>query len=366
MNDLEKTEPTRVLEQSTDKMKISSKNSFENSFENSYPSDQKEEVDEPMLQESIDRFTNFPIIYSDIWKEYKTQEAALWTAEEIDYNADLDDWNKLNDDERYFIEHVLAFFAGADGIVLENLMGNFAQEVQWAEARAFYAVQGYIEQVHSQTYSQLIETFIKDPKRKKQLFNAIEEIPCVKRKAEWALKWMDPKKASFAERLVAFSVVEGIFFSGSFCAIFWLKSRGKMVKALGTSNELIARDEGLHCRFAITLYKHLKNKLSKETIHKIFREAVSIEREFITESLPCKLIGMNSTLMTQYIKYVADYWVSKLGYPKIYNVNNPFSFMDLNGMDGKTNFFEKRTTEYSRASAVTSKSDRSFEMGDDF
>lgn len=321
---------------------------------------------EPMLQESVGRFTLFPIVYDDIWKEYKTQEAALWTAEEIDYNADLDDWKKLNDDERFFIEHVLAFFAGADGIVLENLMSNFSKEVQWAEARAFYAVQAYIEQVHSQTYSQLIETFIKDPTRKATLFNAIEEVSCVQKKAEWALKWMNPKKASFAERLVAFIVVEGIFFSGSFCAIFWLKSRGKMVKALGTSNELIARDESLHCRFGITLYKHLKGKLSKETIHKIFREAVSIEKEFITESLPCKLIGMNSSLMTKYIKYVADYWVSRLGYPKIYDAENPFSFMDMNGIDGKTNFFEKRVTEYSRSSAVSSKSEQTFEVDDDF
>lgn len=328
------------------------------------------QVSEPILTESLNRFTLFPIKYDDIWAAYKKQEASFWTAEEIDYNADVHDWNnKLNADERYFIEHVLAFFANSDNVVLENLMSNFSKEVQISEARAFYAAQAYIEQVHAQTYSQLIETFIKDPVRKKNLFNAIETVPCVKKKIDWALKWMSPDgpdKPSFAERLVAFAVVEGVFFSGSFCAIFWLKSRGYMVKALGASNEQIARDEQMHTNFAILLYKHLNNKLSKEKIHKIFKEAVLIEAEFITESIPCKLIGMNSTLMIQYIKYVADYWISKFGYPKMYLVENPFSFMDLNSLDSKTNFFEKRVTEYQKAYSTTKATDRKFELNEDF
>lgn len=320
---------------------------------------------EPLLTEDISRFTTFPIKYDDLWGAYKQHEAALWTAEEIDYSADISDWNKLSEDEKYFIENILAFFAGADGIVMENLTSNFVNEVQWAEARAFYAIQTYIEQVHSQTYSMLIDTYITDSERKIKLFNGIETIPCIKRKADWAMKWMNPETASFAERLIAFAVVEGIFFSGSFCAIFWLKSRGKMVKALGKSNELIARDEGMHTRFAITLYQYLEKKVSKEDVYKIFKEAVAIEKEFICESLPCDLIGMNKKLMTQYIKYVADYWVKKLGYAKIYYAKNPFSFMDMNGIDGKTNFFEQRVTEYQRASSVSTAESRKFNLEDD-
>jgi ribonucleotide reductase beta subunit family protein with ferritin-like domain len=341
--------------------------------EESPPSRESEEIPkkdqtitESILIPSNERFTLFPIKYQDIWQFFKEQQAAFWVAEEIDYNADMDSWNTLSKDEKYFIEHVLAFFAGADGIVLENINSNFSTEVQWAEARAFYAAQSYIEQVHSQTYSLLIETYIKDNENKTKLFKAIETIPCIKKKAEWAMKWMDQKTATFAERLVAFVVVEGVFFSGAFCAIFWLKNRGLMTKALGSSNELIARDEGLHCRFGVALYKHLEGKLSQDKINEIFKEAVEIEKEFITESLPCKLIGMNSTLMTQYIKFIADYWISKLGYKKIYKTKNPFAFMDMNNIDGKTNFFEKRVTEYQKSHAVSGAGDRKFELKDEF
>jgi ribonucleoside-diphosphate reductase beta chain len=331
---------------------------------------------EPLLKSDTTRFTLFPIKHSDIWQAYKTHESAAWTAEELNYSSDKQEWDsKLTLDEKYFIEHILAFFAGADGIVLENLATNFTNEVQWPEARAFYSFQGYIEQVHSQVYSTLIDTYITDNKRKDELFRAIETIPCVKRKADWAIKWMDPKNASFAERLVAFAVVEGVFFSGSFCAIFWLKSRGIMVSGLGKSNELIARDENLHCLFAILLYSYLENKLTRDRIHEIFKEAVEIETEFITQSIPCKLLGMNSTLMTKYIKFVANYWMTQLttksGHKcaKLYvTAKNPFDFMDMNGIDGKTNFFEQVTTEYTRSNnshAQSSKSYNTFTSLDD-
>lgn len=310
---------------------------------------------EPMLTEDINRFTLFPIVHDDLWKLYKQHERAIWHAEELDYNADKNDWDKLTNDEKHFIENILAFFAGADGIVLENLMSNFSKEVQWSEARMFYSIQAFMEGVHSETYSLLLDTLVVDPERKEKLFKSIETIPCIKKKAEWAIKWMDPKNASFAERLVAFSVVEGIFFSGSFCAIFWLKSRGIMTKALGSSNEFISRDENLHCQFAIALYNKLKNKLPKERIHEIFKEAVEIESEFIIESIPCRLIGMNSTHMIRYIKFITSYWITQLltdegkYCPKLYKVvANPFSFMDMIGMDGKANFFEKRPTEYAK------------------
>lgn len=313
----------------------------------------QEIMQEIILKDNLLRYTAFPIQYNDLYLAYKNHQKALWTAEEIDYKSDLTDWNnKLTNDEKYFIEHILAFFAGADGIVLENLMVNFNNEVKISEANLFYAVQGYIEAVHSETYSLLIESFIKDPVRKQELFNAIEKIPCVSKKHQWALKWLD-KERSFAERLIAFIVIEGLFFSGSFCAIFWLKSRGLMVKALGTSNELIARDEAMHCNFGILLYQHLHNKLSDKKVHTIFKEAVEIEREFITESLPCKLIGMNSDLMYQYICYICDYWLNKLGYSNLYSVSNPFNFMNLNSLDGKTNFFEKRVTEYRKATIAS-------------
>jgi ribonucleotide reductase beta subunit family protein with ferritin-like domain len=324
------------------------------------------EPEEPMLKEDSTRFTLFPIQHGEIWKCYKKAEAALWTAEELDFNADKDDWETLSKDEKYFIEHILAFFAGSDGIVLENLMSTFCKEVQWPEARAFYAVQNYIETVHSLTYSLLIDTYIKNPDRKLELFNAIETIPCVAKKATWSFKWMNPETKPFRERLLGFIIVEGVFFSGSFCAIFWLISKGKMTKALGKSNELIARDEGMHYDFGIMLYKELITKCTVKTVHEIFREAVEIEREFICDSLPCRLIGMNSDLMYQYIQFVADNLLCKLGYPTIYNVNNPFPFMDLNNMQGKSNFFEQRVSEYQRAYAVTKSGSRTFIIDDDF
>lgn len=321
---------------------------------------------EPLLQEDPNRFSIFPIKHQEIWDFYKKAEAALWTAEELDYHADVSDWESLNSDERFFLEHILAFFAGSDGIVLENLMGTFSTEVQWPEARAFYAVQNYIEVVHGQTYGMLIDTFIKDSQRKKQLFGAIEEIPCVSKKAKWAFKWMDPKTKPFRERLLGFVVVEGIFFSGSFCAIFWMISRGKLKNALGKSNELIARDEGMHTQFGIMLYHELVQKSDKNTVYDIFSEAVEIEQEFICNSLPCRLIGMNGDLMHQYIKFVADILLERLGYPKLYNVTNPFTFMDLNNIQGKTNFFEQRVTEYQRAYSVSNQTSRSFTLDDDF
>lgn len=316
---------------------------------------------EPILKPDPHRFTVFPIKHKELWAAYKQHQAASWFADELKYSADKAEWNLLTSDEKYFIEHVLAFFAGADGIVMENINVNFANEVQYPEARAFYAFQTHIEQVHSEVYSLLIDTYIDDPKRKDQLFRAIETIPCVKAKAEWAMKWMDPTKATFAERLVAFAVVEGVFFSGSFCSIFWLKSRGIMVSGLGKSNEFISRDEGLHCDFAILLYNGLVNKLSKERIWEIFKEAVAIETVFITESIPCKLIGMNSTLMIKYIKHVANFWMTKLitdtgkYCDPIYTENQTkhnFSFMDMIGVDGKTNFFEQRASEYQKSTAV--------------
>jgi ribonucleotide reductase beta subunit family protein with ferritin-like domain len=324
------------------------------------------EPEEPLLKEDPTRFTLFPIKHNAIWDFYKKAEAAMWTAEELDFNADKSDWESLDKDEKYFLEHILAFFAGSDGIVLENLMTTFPNEVQWPEARAFYAVQNYIEVVHSNVYSLLIDTYIENPTRKAKLFNAIEEIPCVAKKAKWAFKWMDPKSKPFRERLLGFIIIEGVFFCGSFCAIFWLISKGKMTKALGKSNELIARDESMHYLFGIMLYKELITKCNTNTIHKIFREAVEIEREFICESLPCKLIGMNSDLMYQYIQFVADTLISKLDYPTIYNVENPFPFMNLNDIQGKSNFFEQRVTEYQRAYSVTKQENRNFDLGDDF
>ena len=316
---------------------------------------------EPILNNEENRFTILPIRYKEIWNAYKIQQRAFWTAEEIDYSADKDDWNSLTDDERYFIEHILAFFAGSDGIVLENLVSNFCNEVQIPEARCAYAWQAMIENVHGEVYSLLIDTYITDPIRKAKLFNAIETIPCVKKKADWALRWISSSK-SFAQRLIAFAVVEGIFFSGSFCAIFWLKSRGKMVKALGTSNELIARDEGMHTDFAILLYNHLNEKIDADDVHDIFREAVEIEENFICESLPCRLIGMNSDLMREYIRFVADRLLTQLGYEKLYNNSNPFSFMNQTCLDGKSNFFEKRVSEYQ----ISTNSNQQFLLDDDF
>jgi ribonucleoside-diphosphate reductase beta chain len=324
------------------------------------------QVFEPILAENKNRFVLFPIEHNDIWKFYKQSEACFWTAEEIDLHADLVDWeDKLNDDERHFIKHVLAFFAASDGIVNENLAENFLAEVQYTEAKFFYGFQVMMENIHSETYSLLIDTYIKDVAEKNKLFQAIDTLDCVKKKAEWALNWID--KGSFAERLIAFAAVEGIFFSGSFCSIFWLKKRGLM-PGLGFSNELISRDEGMHCDFACLLYnKHIKNKLPKETVRKIIADAVEIEKEFVTDALPVRLIGMNADLMQQYIEFVADRLLVELGNEKIYNVSNPFDFMDMIGLQGKTNFFEKRVGDYQKSGVSdTSAADKSFTMDADF
>ena len=319
-------------------------------------------MDEPILKEQNNRFTLFPIKYNDIWEAYKNQQKAIWTADEIDYLADLNDWDTLKPEEKTFIENILAFFAGSDGIVLENLVTKFCKEIQIPEVRSAYTFQAYMENVHSEVYSLLIDTYIKDNKRKEECFNAIETIPAIKKKADWALKWINDDK-SFAERLVAFSIVEGVFFSGSFCAIFWLKSKGKMVKSLGKSNELIARDEGMHTDFAVLLYSKLINKLDKEVIYDIIKEAVNIEKEFICDSLKCKLIGMNSDLMSEYIEFVADRLLTQLGYDKYYNKSNPFGFMNSMNLDGKTNFFEQRVTEYRIEQDASMKN---FVIDDDF
>lgn len=323
------------------------------------------EVVEPILAKNNDRFVLFPIQHDDIWQFYKKSEASFWTAEEIDLAQDLVDWTeKLNDDERHFIKHVLAFFAASDGIVNENLAENFLAEVQYTEAKFFYGFQIAIENIHSETYSLLIDTYIKDSKEKEYLFNAIDTIPCVKKKADWALRWID--EGSYAERLIAFAAVEGIFFSGSFCSIFWLKKRGLM-PGLSFSNELISRDEGLHCDFACLLYNnHLVNKLSKDTVSKIITDAVEIEKEFVTDAIPVKLIGMNADLMVQYIEFVADRLLGELGCDKVYNTANPFDFMDMISIQGKTNFFEKRVAEYQKAGVLNSGENQSFSLDEDF
>ncbi|MFO0495533.1 MAG: ribonucleotide-diphosphate reductase subunit beta [Flavobacteriia bacterium] len=320
---------------------------------------------EPILEENKNRFVLFPIQHDDIWNYYKRAEASFWTAEEIDLSPDLIDWeNKLNDDERHFVKHVLAFFAASDGIVNENLAENFLSEVQYTEAKFFYGFQITMENIHSETYSLLIDTYIKDTKDKNHLFNAIDTLDCVRRKADWALRWIE--KGSFAERLVAFAAVEGIFFSGSFCSIFWLKKRGLM-PGLSFSNELISRDEGLHCDFACLLYNnHLINKLSKDQVRDIIAEAVEIEKEFILDALPVKLIGMNSDLMSQYIEFVADRLLTELGNEKIFNVSNPFDFMEMISIQGKTNFFEKRVGEYQKSGVLAGNDQHKFSTEEDF
>ena len=320
---------------------------------------------EPILTENKNRFVLFPIQHHDIWEFYKKQEASFWTAEEIDLHQDMTDWeNKLSDDERYFVKHILAFFAASDGIVNENLAENFVNEVQYTEAKFFYGFQIMMENIHSETYSLLIDTYIKDKEDANRLFNAIENFPAIKKKADWALRWIE--SPSFAERLIAFAAVEGIFFSGSFCSIFWLKKRGLM-PGLTFSNELISRDEGLHCDFAVHLHNnHLKNKVSKERIRQIIVEALDIEREFITESLPVKLIGMNSDLMIQYLEFVADRLLVELNCDKEYNVTNPFDFMEMISLQGKTNFFEKRVGEYKKAFVNTGKSEDNAEKSNTF
>jgi len=327
---------------------------------------QELDKEEPILKENGGRFVLFPIQHNDIWEMYKKSEASFWTAEEIDLAQDMADWeNKLNDNERFFIKNVLAFFAASDGIVNENLAENFVSEVQYTEAKFFYGFQIAMENVHSETYSLLIDTLIKDTNEKDKLFNAIETMDCVKKKADWALDWID--NGSYAERLVAFAAVEGIFFSGSFCSIFWLKKRGLM-PGLSFSNELISRDEGLHCDFACLLYNnHLVNKLPKSRVAKIISDAVDIEKEFVTDSLPVSLIGMNAKLMQQYIEFVADRLLTELGNDKIYNASNPFDFMEMISLQGKTNFFEKRVAEYQKAGVANNDKDaHAFNMDADF
>ena len=318
-----------------------------------------------LLSEEEKRYVIFPIKHDDIWKMYKKSEANFWTAEELDLSKDLNDFQiKMNDSERYFVENVLAFFAASDGIVNENLVERFCNEVQVLEAKFFYGFQIAVENIHSETYSLLIDTYVKDQKKKEKLFNAIETIPSVKKKADWALKWINDDTSSFGTRVIAFAAVEGIFFSGSFCSIFWLKKRGLM-PGLCHSNELISRDEGLHTEFAVLIYSMLKDKPSKKVILQIIKEAVELEKEFITESLPCDLIGMNMNLMKQYIEYVSDRLLLMLGLEKVYNVENPFEWMELISIQGKTNFFEKRVGEYANLSN-TEKEDNVFTVSEDF
>lgn len=318
-----------------------------------------------LCEENNDRFVLFPIKHQDIWDFYKKSEASFWTAEELDLAHDFNDWEGLSDNERFFISRVLAFFAASDGIVNENLLMNFANEVQVPEARCFYGFQIAIENIHSEVYSLLIDTYVKDKKEKNKLFHAIDTIPCVRKKAQWALKWTNSKYASFAERLVAFAAVEGIFFSGSFCAIFWLKKRGLM-PGLSFSNELISRDEGMHCDFACMLFKKLENKLPDAQVQKIIRIAVETEKEFVSDALPVELIGMNSKMMCQYIEFCADRLLQSLGVPKLYEAKNPFDWMNLISMQGKTNFFEKRVGEYSKAGVGVDAEDNVFTLDADF
>ena len=318
---------------------------------------------EPLLTPDDNRFVMFPIKHQDIWEMYKKQIDCFWRPEEIDLTKDLDDWDTLMKEEKYFISMILAFFAGSDGIVLENLASRFMNDVQVSEARAFYGFQIAMENIHSHTYSLLIETYIKDTLEKSKFFNAIANFPCIKKKSDWAQKWMHDNRSSFASRLVAFACVEGIFFSGAFCSIYWLKKRGLM-PGLTFSNELISRDEALHCEFAVLLYSKLVKKADKSRIYEIIKEAVEIETEFICEALPCRLIGMNADLMTQYIKFVADRLIVQLGYKKIYNVSNCFDFMELISLESKTSFFEKRNDAY--ALTNTTGKTTAFEFSEDF
>jgi ribonucleoside-diphosphate reductase subunit M2 len=318
---------------------------------------------EPLLKEDANRYVMFPIVDQDIWKMYKKQEDLFWRVEEIDLSKDYKDWDVLSGDEKYFISMILAFFAASDGIVLENLGMRFMSEIQISEARAFYGLQIAMENIHSIMYSTLIETYIKDKTEKSKLFNALHEFECIKKKGDWAIKWINDKKSSFATRLVAFACVEGIFFSGAFCAIFWLKKRG-LLPGLTLSNEFISRDEALHTEFAVLLHSKLEKPLKKQKIHEIIKEAVTIETEFINEALSCRLIGMNSMLMQQYIEFVADRLSLQLGGDKIYESSNPFDWMENISIEGKDNFFEKRVSEYSLATKVENPQD-AFEFGDD-
>ena len=316
---------------------------------------------EPMLMPSEDRFVVFPIQHPDLWAKYKQHMCVFWTPEEIDLSKDMGHWEKLSDGERHFIKHILGFFAGSDGIVMENLAMRFSHEVQWPEAKFFYACQNLLESVHSETYSLLIDTYITDRQEKADLLGAIQTIPSVKKKSDWAMQWIESKEADFGTRLIAFAAIEGIFFSGAFCAIFWLKQRGIM-PGLTVSNEFIARDEGIHTDFACLLYSKIVNRLPKLKAHKLIREAVKIEKQFITKALPCELIGMNAKLMSQYIEFVADRLSLQLGYPKIYSATNPFDFMERISLENKDNFFEKRVSTYAKGSVGKKREDMSFSM----
>ena len=320
-------------------------------------------VNEPLLNPDDNRFVMFPIKYDDVWQMYKKQVDCFWRAEEIDLSKDLDHWETLTHDEKFFLSMILAFFAASDGIVLENLGLRFMNDVQISEARAFYGFQIAMENIHSQTYSLLIETYIKDTEEKDKLFRALENFDCIKKKGDWAQKWIKDNRSGFATRLIAFACVEGIFFSGAFCSIYWMKKRGLM-PGLTFSNELISRDEALHCEFAVLMYSKLVNKVKKSRVHEIIKEAVEIETEFICQALPCRLIGMNSQLMTQYIQFCADRLCVQLGYDKIYNVGNPFDFMELISLEGKVNFFERYNDSY--ALATKTKDDNTFEFSEDF
>ncbi len=322
-------------------------------------------VEEEILQENPYRFTLLPVQKPALYKHYKNHIAVFWHVDEVDLSKDLKDWDKLTEGEKHFIKHVLAFFAGSDGIVMENLASRFMREVQLPEARSYYAIQMAIEAIHSEMYALLIDTYITDLDEKLRLFRAIQTMPPIKEKAEWALRWIDSEEASFASRLVGFAAVEGIFFSGSFCAIFWLKQRGLM-PGLTVSNEFISRDEGLHTAFACELYKELTNKLPKETVWRILKEAVKIEKGFITKALPCELIGMNAELMSQYIEFVADRLAQQLGYPKMFNTANPFDFMERISLEGKDNFFEKRVTTYAKAGVGSTAEQKRFTLDEDF
>lgn len=335
----------------------------QNGEEHSTVSSEMEE--EPLLRENPRRFVLFPIQYPDIWRMYKQAQASFWTVEEVDLSKDLVHWDMLKPEEKHFISHVLAFFAASDGIVNENLVQRFYQEVQVPEARSFYSFQILIENVHSEMYGLLINTYIRDLKEREYLFNAVQTVPCVRRKAEWALKWICDSTSTFGERMVAFAAVEGIFFSGSFAAIYWLKKRGLM-PGLTYSNELISRDEGLHCRFACLLYSYLERKPSEDRIKDIITKAVSIEQEFLTEALPVDLIGMNCVLMKQYIEFVADRLLSDLGLNKVYHSANPFDFMEAISLEGKSNFFEKRVAEYQRFGVMNNMEDSEFTLDADF
>lgn len=321
---------------------------------------------EPLTQKNSKKYVLFPIKYQDVWKMYKNQEQAMWTAEEIDFAGDLPDWEKLNKNEKDFIENVLAFFAGSDGIIFENININFAEEIENPEIRCCYGFQAMMENIHSECYSQMINTYIKDDTRRETLFNAIEELNGVKLKAQWAKKWFD-KEIPIGKRLIAFAIVEGIFFAGSFCAIFWLKHVKKlMVKALTKSNELIARDESLHTDFSVLLYSKIVNRLSEKEVHELFQEAIDIEIEFITESIKCNLIGMNAGEMIKYIKFTADRLLNQLGYSTLYNTENPFPFMNSSSLDGKTNFFESRVSEYNRSEQLNGTGIQDTDIMDDF